>query len=103
MRDTPEVGEGALVVEPGDALGAGLEVEPERPLDGDLAEAEVRGGVDAADDGGALLAVPVDRAGGAVLEVGEQPQDVLLPLERDLAPLGPQALAQQGPERSGVD
>ena len=44
-----------------------------------------------------------DLAGRAVLEVGQQPQDVLLPLERNLAALGAQALAQQGPERRGVD
>ena len=98
-----EVGEGALVVEPRDALGAGLEVEPERPFGGDLAEAEVRGGVDAADDGVALLAVAVYPAGRAVLEAGEQPHDVLPPLERHLAALGAEPLAQQGPERGGVD
>ena len=63
----------------------------------------MRGGVDAADDGVALLAVALDPAGRAVLEVGEQPHDVLLPLERDLAALGAEALAQQGPERGGVD
>ena len=51
----------------------------------------------------ALLAVLDDPAGCAVLEVGQQPQNVLLALERDLAALGAQALAQQDPEGGGVD
>ena len=89
----PQFHESALVTEPSDPLGARLEIEPERPFDRDLAEAEVRGGVDAADDDLALLAVPGDTAACAVLEVGQQPQNVLLALERDLAALGAQALA----------
>ena len=98
-----QVDESALVAESSDPLGACLKIEPERPFDRDLAEAEVRGGVDAADDGLALLAVLDDPAGCAVLEVGQQPQNVLLALERDLAALGAQALAQQDPEGGGVD
>ena len=103
LRDTARVDEGALVAESSDPLAARLEIEPERSFDRDLAEAEVRGGVDAADDSLVLLSVPDDLAGCAVLEVGQQPQNVLLVLERDLAALGTQALAQQDPEGGGVD
>ena len=98
-----QVDEGALVAESSDPLAARLEIEPERSFDRDLAEAEVRGGVDAADDSLVLLSVPDDLAGCAVLEVVQQPQNVLLALERDLAALGAQALAQQDPEGGGVD
>ena len=45
-----EVLEAALVVEPRDALGAGLEVQPQRALDGDLVVAEVVVVEDLADD-----------------------------------------------------
>ena len=98
-----QVDEGALVFEARDPLGAGLEIEPERPFDRDLAEAEVRGRVDAADDDVPFLAVLDNPAGCAVLEVRQQPQDVLLAFERDLAAFGAQALSQQDPERRGVD
>ena len=61
------------------------------------------GGVDAADDGVALSAVALDGAGRAVVEAGEQAHDVLLAVERDLAALVAEALAQRAPERRGVD
>ena len=98
-----QVDEGALVVEPRDPLGAGLEIEPKRPFHRDLAKAEPGGGIDAADDHLPFLAVIVHLAGRAVLEVLQQPQDVLLAVERDLAAFGAQALSQQDPERRGVD
>ena len=56
-----EVGEGELVSEPRDAPGAGPHVEPEPSLDPVLAEAEVPGAVDAADDEVLLLAVQSTR------------------------------------------
>ena len=48
--------EALLLLEPRDPLGARLEVEPQGALDGDLAEAEVGGGEDSADDDLLLLA-----------------------------------------------
>ena len=98
-----QVGESTFVFDPRDPLGAGLEIELERPLHRDLAEAKVRGRVDTADDNLALLAVLDDLVGRAVLEVGQQPQDVLLSIERDLTTLVTQALAQRDPERGGIN
>jgi hypothetical protein len=49
--------EAVLLLQPGDTLGARLEVEAQRPVDGDLAEAEVRGREEAADDDVFRLAV----------------------------------------------
>ena len=68
-----ELLEALLLLEAGDALRAGLEVEPERSLDGDLSEAEVSGRKDAADDD--VLFFPVLRhlPRLAVLEVGKDP------------------------------
>ena len=86
-----------------DPLRLGLEVQPERALDGDLAEAEVRGREDPADDDLLVLAVLGDGARVAVLEVGEDLQDIPRAVERDLAPLVAQALAHRRPERRGVD
>ena len=91
------------IVEARDPFGAGMEVELERPFDRDLSETEVRGRIDPADDNFALLPILDDLAGRAVLEVGQQPQDVTLAFEGDLAALGTQALAQRRPERRGVD
>ena len=66
-------------------------------------EAEMIGRIDAADDDFALHAFLNHLAGCAVLEVGQQPQDFCLPLRLNLATLVAQALAQQNPERGGVD
>ncbi len=49
-----EVLEAAFVVEPGDAFGAGLEVQPQRAFDGDLVVAEVFVVENLADDALAL-------------------------------------------------
>lgn len=78
-RTAGEVGEGALILEPCDAFGVGLEGEPQRPLDGHLAEAEVRGG---------------EELGCRTLRKAAQLFDDLARLlEADLAELVAQALA----------
>ena len=61
------------------------------------------GRVDPADYRLAPLVVFAGWVGGLVLEVGQQPEDVLLPFEGNLATLVSQALAQLDPERVGVD
>ena len=48
--DCAESLETLLLLHPGDALRARLEIQPQRTLDGDLAETEMRGRIDAADD-----------------------------------------------------
>ena len=47
-----------------------------------------------------LLAVSDAPAGGAILEVGQQPENVLLAVEWDLAAFGAQALAQQDSQKA---
>ena len=77
-----EVLEAALVLQPGDALGAGLEVQPQRAFDGDLVEAEVVVVEDLADDALALDGLLGDRVflgegpRLAVAEVAEDSRDV---------------------------
>ena len=61
----------------GDALGRRLDVEPERALDGDPAEAGMGGGEDAADDDVFRMVVFRYGAGVAIAEVGNDLQDVL--------------------------
>ena len=46
----PALWNASLLFEPRDALRTGLEVQPQRPLDGDLAVAEMRRREDLADD-----------------------------------------------------
>src|SRR3989304_1567989 len=74
----------ALLFKSRDSLRTCLEVEPEWSLDGNLAEAEVGGGEDAADD---VLLLPALRniPRLAVLVVAQDLQDVLRAVERDLA------------------
>src|SRR5207245_9074092 len=66
-----------LLLEPRDAVAPRLEVQSQRPLDGDLPEPEMRGGEDLADDD--LFPLPVLRhdAGVAVLAVAPDLYDVL--------------------------
>src|SRR5207253_362674 len=90
--------EALLLLEADDALRAGLEVEPERSLDGDLSEAEVSGRKDAADDDVLFLPLLRHLPCLAVLEVGKDPQDILRPLEGDLAPLITEILLLQNAE-----
>ena len=63
--------EALLLVEAGSAFLARLEVQSERPLDGDPAEAEAGGGKDVADDSFLILAIPGEHARVAVPALGE--------------------------------
>src|SRR5439155_23784922 len=75
--------------EPGDALRARLEVQPQRALHGDLAEAEMRGGEDP--DVFALHEAPEER------------DDRLRLLEGNLPALVTKTLAHGNPEGRRVD
>jgi hypothetical protein len=78
FRTGGEVPEAALVVEPCDAFGAGLKVQPQRPLDGDLVVAEVLVVENLADDALALNGLVRDRiflVEGACLAVAEVAED----------------------------
>src|SRR5690606_23210926 len=88
-----EVLERFLIVKSCDPFGRRPEVQPQRSLDRDLAEAEVRGREDAAYDHLFFLPVLHDPARVAVAEVGEDLQDVLRTLRRDLPALVAEALA----------
>src|SRR6267143_3539232 len=77
-----------FIIESLDALRRCLEVELERPLDGDLAKAEMGGREDLAEF--------------AFLEFGKDPEDLLPTLERDLAALGSEVF-DRNPERRGID
>jgi len=95
-----QVAKRAFVLQPGDPLGTRLEVQPQRSFDRDLAEAEVPGRIDPADDHRALLAVLDDGTGGCIFELGEQAQDVLLLVEWDLTALRSEGLAKLPAEQT---
>ena len=82
---------------------AGLEVEPQRALDGDLAVAEVRGREDAADDDLFLLAVLRDMRVSPSLNSARISRMSCARSERNLAALVAEALAHRRPEDAGVD
>ena len=117
LRAGGEVLEAALVVEPGDALGAGLEVQPQRALDGDLVVAEVFVVENLADDALPLDGLMGDRVflgKGARLAVAEVAEDfrefadvvgVFLLVGRiaDAAAFVAEAFLHLHPELAGVD
>src|SRR5690606_8437862 len=90
-----EILESLLVVESCNPFGRRLEVQSQRPLYRDLAEAEVRGREDAAHDHLFFLPVLHDPARFTVPEVGEDLQDVLRTLRRNLPALIAEALAHR--------
>ena len=78
-----------LLHETSDAFRAGLEIQPERPLHGDLAKAEPGGGEDPADGALLVLAVLGEHAGLAVPAVGQEFQHVRRLVRGNLVPLVP--------------
>ena len=82
-----ESSEGPLGVETGDALRGGSEVEPQRAFNGIFSKTEVGRRKELADDHLLFFAVFHDRASITVLEVGEDRQNILRAIERDLAAL----------------
>src|SRR5690606_2337126 len=93
-----EILKSLLVIESCDSLGRRLEIQPQRSLDRDLAEAEVRGREDTAHDHLFFLPVLHDPARVTVPEVGENFQDVPRALRRNLAALVAEALAHRYPQ-----
>src|SRR5258708_4249361 len=97
-----EVLEGRLLIEASDSIRTRLEVQPEWPLDGDLAIAEVSGREDLRDDH--VLGLPILGNGACdpVLEFVEKRHDLGCPLWGNSPVLFAQVLDRR-PERGCVD
>src|SRR6266853_323019 len=95
--------EALLLLESRNALRRGLEVEAQGPLDGNLAETEMRGRVDTTNDDFLLLSILRDPTRIPVPEIGEDSNDILRALEWDLTPLVAETLSHRHPERGCID